>query len=634
MTAVAKVAEALEAHGKLVKWRGEHVQAQCPAHNDGNPSLSVSPGTKGRDVLIKCHAGCEPGAVLEAIGLTWRDLGPPKESLREVARYHYVDRAGVRLFDVVRFEPKTFRQQRADGAWGLGETPRVLYHLDEVAREVSTGGYVWVAEGEKDVDALRAHGVVATCNPMGAGKFTADHAAELRGCSLVTVVADRDDAGREHARIVAGMCHLAGVPWRTVVAGSGKDAHDHFAAGLGVADFVPLDLEPATEARRHPLAEFVIDWTEFWTAEHKTEDWLIRPLFARGRAHVLYAGAKVGKSYVTLAVVAAACCGRAILEHDGAPLTVLYVDYEMTAADLRDRLEEFGFGPGVDLSRLHYALLPSLPPLDTAEGGEALLEAARAVGADFVVIDTTGRAVQGPENEADTFRAFYRHTGGPLKQASIGWCRLDHAGKDAEKGQRGSSGKNDDVDVVWKLARTDGGVRLSATHRRISWVPEKVELLIGTGEDVTITMAAETWPKGTRECAADLDGLGVPLDVSARTATKTLHDAGYRHAREAIRAAVRYRQKEPTWVTEAVDNPAHSENDSRKVRHGAPGAPSAQSGSAHETARPRRADGAPSARPARSSGPPRRRTAPLRGGAAVGAPEVDDLAPGDDGALW
>jgi hypothetical protein len=46
--------------------------ARCPAHDDRNPSLSVS--VKDGRVLIHCFAGCGPEAVLEAVGLTWKDL--------------------------------------------------------------------------------------------------------------------------------------------------------------------------------------------------------------------------------------------------------------------------------------------------------------------------------------------------------------------------------------------------------------------------------------------------------------------------------------------------------------------------------------------------------------------------------
>lgn len=47
----------------------------CPAHDDRNPSLSVSVGGDGR-ILLKCHAGCSLEQILDALGLTVRDLFP------------------------------------------------------------------------------------------------------------------------------------------------------------------------------------------------------------------------------------------------------------------------------------------------------------------------------------------------------------------------------------------------------------------------------------------------------------------------------------------------------------------------------------------------------------------------------
>lgn len=48
--------------------------ARCPAHDDRTPSLSIRDA--GDRVLIHCFAECDPEAVLEAVGLRWRDLYP------------------------------------------------------------------------------------------------------------------------------------------------------------------------------------------------------------------------------------------------------------------------------------------------------------------------------------------------------------------------------------------------------------------------------------------------------------------------------------------------------------------------------------------------------------------------------
>ncbi|MGD9722624.1 MAG: DUF3987 domain-containing protein [Pirellulales bacterium] len=67
---------------------------------------------------------------------------------------------------------------------------------------------MFVVEGEKDVDNLGRIGVLATCNAGGAGKWTADQAAFLRG-RRVYAAGDNDDSGRKHLDQV--VCSLDGV---------------------------------------------------------------------------------------------------------------------------------------------------------------------------------------------------------------------------------------------------------------------------------------------------------------------------------------------------------------------------------------------------------------------------------------
>jgi len=57
-------------------------------------------------------------------------------------------------------------------------------------------------EGEKDVDRLRALGMVATCNPMGAGKWKSSYNEYFKG-KVVAIIPDNDDVGRAHAQDVA-----------------------------------------------------------------------------------------------------------------------------------------------------------------------------------------------------------------------------------------------------------------------------------------------------------------------------------------------------------------------------------------------------------------------------------------------
>jgi hypothetical protein len=196
------------------KRAGKGWSVRCPAHEDRRASLSISEGDSGGAVL-HCHAGCEPAAVAAALGLSLADLMPPRTAAadmsnanphgkpRIVARYDYRDEAGELVFQVVRYEPKDFRQRRPKPGggwdWSVKGVRAVPYRLPELLAEPARP--VFVVEGEKDVDNLARIRVLGTCNSGGAGKWTAEHAQHLRG-RWVFVLSDNDEPGRRHAQQV------------------------------------------------------------------------------------------------------------------------------------------------------------------------------------------------------------------------------------------------------------------------------------------------------------------------------------------------------------------------------------------------------------------------------------------------
>lgn len=293
------------------------------------------------------------------------------------------------------------------------------------------------------------------------------------------------------------------------------------------------------------LRAMLVDWATFWQVDHNDAEWIAEPVIAAKRSTALFAPGGTGKSLLSLYIAACLTLGiDPFSRRKIDPIDVLYLDYEMTNADLAERLENMGFGAGHDLSRLHYALLPSLPGLDQPEGGKAVVRLAQIVEAQLVVIDTFGRAVHGDENDADTVRAWYRWTGLHLKHEGRAFLRVDHAGKDITKGQRGTSAKNDDVDVVWQMTRKEGSAySLTAKKRRMGWVPERVDLTLVENGRLSFGLVDDnTYPVGTVEVAKNLDALGAPDDVTTRVAQKLLADAGKGARMNLIRGAVKYRK--------------------------------------------------------------------------------------------
>lgn len=203
--------EALERDYGPGKPNGKETRYRCPAHDDQSPSLDVAQGADGKAIFQCRSRHCTGEAILKALNLKPSANGAAngKPAPRKiVATYDYRDESGTLLFQSVRYDPKDFRQRRPLGAgqyeWSITGCRKVPYRLPEL-KAAPQDCQVFIVEGEKDVDALRALGFVATCNPMGAGKW--NHVcptarAECFKDRRVIILPDNDEPGRKHANDV------------------------------------------------------------------------------------------------------------------------------------------------------------------------------------------------------------------------------------------------------------------------------------------------------------------------------------------------------------------------------------------------------------------------------------------------
>lgn len=245
--------------------------AFCPKHPDGTKtgrrSLKVDRGRDGQ-ALMYCFAGCETADICRAIGLDVADLfpdndrrGPTRATIAQkprtrtmlerpagtVAEYDYA-KDGALLFRVFKIKTatgKTFRQwsPHPDGGWweDIRGVERVLYRHDEIVT-ADPGAIVFNAEGEKDVEALRGFGLLATTSPMGAGKWQDAYARTIAG-HPVAIIPDNDDAGRDHAHAVAASLSRAGCAVKILTLPDlpdKGDISDWIAAGHGADELVAI----------------------------------------------------------------------------------------------------------------------------------------------------------------------------------------------------------------------------------------------------------------------------------------------------------------------------------------------------------------------------------------------------------
>ncbi len=254
---------AMREHGYEPKRSGDGWACRCPAHDDRNPSLSFHAGDDGR-VLLTCHAGCTVDAVCGALGIRkanlfpergngytrgmpWRVSSSPKrtgtrtsrgsgdadgrrifttasDAVAELERRHggrsatwtYTDGGGDPVGLVVRWNTPTGKEVRPvsrkrDGSgWIIGgmPTPRPLYRLPDLLA-TPAGSRVYVTEGEKAADAVRAVGLTATTSPHGSKSAAKADWSPLSGRDVV-ILPDHDRAGERYAADVTRLVTAAG----------------------------------------------------------------------------------------------------------------------------------------------------------------------------------------------------------------------------------------------------------------------------------------------------------------------------------------------------------------------------------------------------------------------------------------
>lgn len=163
------------------------------------------------------------------------------------ATYDYHDKDRNIVFQVMRSKHKKFAQRKPrtidPGFWDYDldgvERPLPIYRLPELLAEIAMHKNIYLVEGEKCVDALRACGLCATTNPGGASNWKPGYTDILRGAKRVIILPDNDEPGRKHAAKVHAslpnslILELPGLPPK-------GDVIDWGAAGSTVLDLLKL----------------------------------------------------------------------------------------------------------------------------------------------------------------------------------------------------------------------------------------------------------------------------------------------------------------------------------------------------------------------------------------------------------
>jgi hypothetical protein len=213
-------------------------KALCPAHDDREPSLSISEGDDGR-ALLKCFAGCNNPEVVAALDLDLSDLfvqpnrhrkksvltpprttatvqpcnlenyaeakGLPVEHLKKLglSDRKYQGRPALRVpyrneygeEAAVRFRLALKKSEEGDDRFRWRTGSRAMLYGVWRLEQIRKADWVVLVEGESDTQTLWFHGIPALGIP-GVETWKERWAEHLEGIERVYVVIEPDEAGQ------------------------------------------------------------------------------------------------------------------------------------------------------------------------------------------------------------------------------------------------------------------------------------------------------------------------------------------------------------------------------------------------------------------------------------------------------
>jgi hypothetical protein len=391
--------------------------------------------------------------------------------------YVYCDENGAPLFEVVRLEPPGKEKiifQRKPGekkSTGIKGIRRVPYRLPELIAAIKAGETVYIPEGEKKVDRLRALGLAATCNAEGAGKWEDAYSAHMRVAHCV-ILPDNDQPGRDHGRAVARSLQPYAASVRVLELPGLADKGDivNWLDAGGTVDQLK-DLAAKAEPDRLELPP---SWVHGERDPLTSRRWLVKGLLPEVGSGLLAGQWGTYKSFAGLDIAGAVMTGAAFM---GAyrikrQCGVMWIATE-SAEEVIARLEAL-VREKCGSRMMPFVCFEDCPPLLKAGSLELLAAMARDAEArirknfdlplGLIEIDTiigaAGYAKPGDENDPVVGAQLMKVLDNLAKQTRTFTLGLDHYGKNVETGTRGASSKEDNTPIVIAMLgkETDGQV--------------------------------------------------------------------------------------------------------------------------------------------------------------------------------
>jgi hypothetical protein len=190
--------------------------------------------------------------------------------------------------------------------------------------------------------------------------------------------------------------------------------------------------------------------TELIVADLPPREPILEPILARKSLAMLYGPRGLGKTFVALGIAWAAAAGDSFLKWRASrPHRVLYIDGEMAAVDMQDRLRLLGSAPPT-LEFLIADLNPSALPDLGQPAAQMALWKSWDKPPELLVLDNLSSLVGFRRNDPDCWTGVQRWLMA-MRRAGIAVLVVHHANKKGD--QRGTSRREDVLDIVMSMRR-------------------------------------------------------------------------------------------------------------------------------------------------------------------------------------
>jgi len=434
--------------------------------------------------LVRMHEGAQLAGIPDVLE---RKFGIPKQTQKAIQPaqflskvYNYADAQGELRYQVLRYEPKTFRQRRPDGNGGwiynMQDVEALPYNLHGIlSRPDKT---IFIVEGEKCADKLIDLGAVATTSHGGAGKWKADLNKHFAGRRVV-ILPDADQAGQKHAQVVTS--HLIDVASEVKVVdlpglSEKQDVYDWLQNGHSpeelrdivsgtdvITDVITPDgevLEATDEPDVYPT------YNLSYLRNMPPVKWLVDGLLTEHGFGVIYGEPGAGKSFLAIDIALSVAYGRSWHGNPVKQGAVLYIAGEGVGG-LGKRVKAWQQHVGIEADAPMY-VLPMAVHMTEQEDVEKLLRTIDSLGQQFTlcIIDTVARSLLGDENSSSDMGMFVSACNAVQRHINGAVVGVHHAGKDASRGMRGSTALLGAVDAALRVKKDEDSFTLQCEKQK------------------------------------------------------------------------------------------------------------------------------------------------------------------------